>query len=136
MEENPPPPAYLRPGAMPIPGKDMERLLPVPGAENGGSLAEGCRAALGAALAAILHRVPALSPQVAVTQALAALRKYGCALPAHTSDCALYDHARVCAAAAACLPDEPGPEPLALLVGDLSGIQRFVFGTMQGAGGS
>lgn len=126
---------YLRPTSAPDPDAAMDVLMPVPaGAIDIGQIRQR-QADLGHTLAAILGRLPSISVENAVVQVLAALQRHASALPAHTPDCALCEHTRVCAAAAACLePDDDG-KPLTLLVGDLSGIQNYIFGTATGAGG-
>jgi CRISPR-associated protein Csm1 len=80
---------------------------------------------------------------------LTLLQRYGWCLPLSQSDISLYDQARLTSAVAACLarwyavfPRHTDPmvriasEPFCLVVGDLSGIQTYIFGiTTVGAGG-
>jgi CRISPR-associated protein Csm1 len=80
---------------------------------------------------------------------MALLQKYGWCLPSHNADVALFDHAKLTSAIAACLyhyhQDESSVDALqagtnaqrfCLLVGDLSGIQDYIFDiTSIGAGG-
>ncbi len=127
--------AYLQVGPMPDPGGTIEDLCPIPDAALAAASVTAGRTALGAALGAVVRGYRPEDLDAAIARALEALRAYGWALPAHDGDCALYEHARLCAAAAACLPDEPGDRPLLLVHGDLSGIQTFIFGTAQAAGG-
>jgi len=136
LDEAPPAPvAYLHPAALPEVGKSMDALFPQRDYLPLDELVAVQRIALGKALADVLHRLSVIGPDVAVVQALGVLREHASTLSAHTPDCALYDHVRLCAAAAACLPDAPGEARLTLLAGDLSGIQRYIFGTTAGAGG-
>ncbi len=79
----------------------------------------------------------------------AVLQRYGWCLPGHSPDAALLDHARLTSAIAACLyryheaqltaeaiHNGAEAERFCLLVGDLSGIQDYIFGiTTIGAGG-
>ncbi len=72
---------------------------------------------------------------------LAWLQRYAWCLPAHTNDVCLYDHLRLTAALSACLAQTgPGDEtqPLfCLAIGDLSGIQDYIFDVAAvGAGGA
>ena len=65
-------------------------------------------------------------------QSAALLHEYAWCLPAHHAEVSLYDHARLTAALAACLyrlrAISPYPQrPLRLAVGDLSGIQSYIF---------
>lgn len=82
---------------------------------------------------------------------LALLQQYGWCLPGHSQDVTLFDHARLTSAIAVCLyhyhhhqtgltveaiQDSAGAERFCLLVGDLSGIQEYIFDiTTIGAGG-
>jgi CRISPR/Cas system-associated protein Cas10 (large subunit of type III CRISPR-Cas system) len=80
---------------------------------------------------------------------LALLQRYGWCVPLYQSDISLYDQARLTSAVAACLAPvyaafprhsdlatRATSEPFCLVVGDLSGIQPYIFGiTTIGAGG-
>jgi CRISPR-associated protein Csm1 len=95
--------------------------------------------AFGADLARALD--PAADPAHRVIRALAALRRWAWSLPAHAPDEPLLEHAQLLAAVAAALwrqqddpPNDPD-RPLCLGLIDLSGIQRYLFGTTSGAGG-
>lgn len=71
----------------------------------------------------------------------ALLHRFGWCLPSHSSDVSLYDQARLTAAVAACLARLDGQTvraaPLLLAVGDLSGIQKYIFDIAAvGAGGA
>jgi len=55
------------------------------------------------------------------------IEKYGSCLSFGESDIALVDMARSTAAVAAALADNPESEQIALIAGDLSGIQKFIY---------
>lgn len=55
------------------------------------------------------------------------IEKYGSCLSFGESDIALIDMARSTAAVAAALADNPEAEEIALIAGDLSGIQKFIY---------
>jgi len=59
------------------------------------------------------------------------LQRYAWCLPAHSDDVCLYDHLRLTAALAACLAQHPTQDraesAFVLVVGDLSGIQDYIF---------
>jgi len=128
-------PSYLQAYPMPDPGDTIEDLCPTPDRALAAATIARARQRLGAALGDVVRQYTPGALPTAIAAALDALRAYAWGLPAHSADCALYEHARLCAAAAACLPDEPGDRPFLLLHGDLSGIQRFIFDTAQAAGG-
>lgn len=75
---------------------------------------------------------------VLVEHLLALLQQYLWCVPAHSPDVALFDHLKLAAAVAACQASgaEPAQGGLLLTVGDLSGIQDYIFDIASvGAGG-
>lgn len=76
------------------------------------------------------------------THLLAFLQRYAWCIPIYQQDIALLDHSKLVSATAVCLYQQtvtesaPNDEPLCLIVGDLSGIQEYIFDiTNIGAGG-
>ncbi|MBI5653128.1 MAG: type III-A CRISPR-associated protein Cas10/Csm1 [Chloroflexi bacterium] len=76
----------------------------------------------------------ALAPEIAhaafdvqFNHLTAFLQRYARCLPAHSPDVCLYDHLRLTAALAACLAQKPADSSFTLVVGDLSGIQDYIF---------
>ena len=71
---------------------------------------------------------------------LALLQQYAWCIPSHSNDVSLFDHLRLSSAIAVCLyiwgEDPGGSEEFSLVVGDLSGIQKYIFDIAAvGAGG-
>ncbi len=68
---------------------------------------------------------------------LSAVERYGWCLPAHTASVSFAEHARLTSALAACLcRQQENEDAFGLLVGDLSGIQEYLYGiTAIGPGG-
>ena len=71
---------------------------------------------------------------------LALLQQYAWCIPSHSNDVSLFDHLRLSSAIAVCLyawgQDPGGPDEFSLIVGDLSGIQKYIFDIASvGAGG-
>ncbi len=90
------------------------------------------------ALRRLLPRVQSGGPRVLEPHLLALLQQYLHCVPAHREDEALFDHLRLTAAVAACLERSSGEEGrgFTLAVGDLSGIQDYIFDIANvGAGG-
>ncbi len=75
-----------------------------------------------------------------VNRACSVLERYTSCIPSATwryePDVSLFDHLKTTAALAACLAEAGEAEaPFLLVMGDLNGIQNYIFGTGQGAGG-
>ncbi len=148
FQPQPPPPRFY--AAAPLPpasAKEMDVLFPSETAQPGGLRPQLDR--LADELARVARQVGLQSFERLYTHLSAVLQRHAWCLPVHTPDLPLLDHARLVSALAACLyrchAQDLTPASIrageaeqrfALLVGDLSGIQDYIFDIANiGAGG-
>lgn len=75
-----------------------------------------------------------------INRALSVIERYTWCIPSAANvvpDISLFDHSKTTAAIASCLfwPETENDKPFLLVAGDLTGIQKYIYGIRQGAGG-
>jgi len=142
-----PQPHYHRFAPLISTDKEQEGLFPTPEMDSSGRASHLQK--LAAELKWLGAQVDLARFDRAYPHLLALLQRYGWCLPSHSADVALFDHAKLTSAIAVCLyryhqetltveaiRGGAPAERFCLLVGDLSGIQAYIFGiTTIGAGG-